>query len=135
MHNYRTISIGVCSLGPLDISKHPRDYKHVICISNYDKYKHTSLLSCKTTSQNHDKVYPGEFFLPDLFGKGKTKVQPYNIHRVTQSQLNNHSLVGKLDSSHMPKFELGLKLAIKSGRFRPLEILDIADSWQPFFAV
>jgi hypothetical protein len=62
-------------------------------------------------------------------------VQPYNVVRITQDKLNLHKWVGKLDDGDMPKFELGLKLGIKGGKFTPDEALEIADSWQPFFVV
>jgi hypothetical protein len=135
MYRLRTIRIGTCSLGPVVFRSQETAHKHVISIANYDKYKHPSWITCKTTTKHHDKIYPGEFLLPDLFSKGQTKVQPYNVLRIEQAHLNTHKFVGIMDDSDMPKFELGLRLGIKKGFFSPAEILEIADSWQPFFTI
>jgi len=41
--------------------------------------------------------------------------------------------IGILDDEHMPKFELGLRIAIKKEILTPLESLNVMDSWEPFF--
>lgn len=135
MHRLRIIRIGACSLGPVVFDDGSQDHKHVICIANYDRLKHPCYISCKTTSKNLDRLWPGEFHMTDLFGKGQTKVQPYNVLRLQQNHLNSHKWVGMLDNSEMPKFEHGLRIGVKAGKFTPDEVLEIADSWEPFFGV
>lgn len=134
MNKLRTIKVGICSNGPVLLSKAiKKEYKFVISICNFDKFKDVCLICCKTTSKT-EKTWPGEFILDDLFGRGKTKVQPYNICRVTAGELQMFKYIGILDDEHMPKFETGLKIAIKKEILTPLESLNVMDSWEPFFA-
>lgn len=136
MDRLRNIRIGLCSSGPVALSHTEGEhYKFVIAIASYEKNKDDYLLSCKTTSKHHDAVYPGEFIIPDLFKRGPSKIQPYNICRVTTHQLTNHQYVGILDASFMKEFELGLKIAVKRELLTPAETLVVLDSWQSFFSL
>lgn len=136
MNSHSSIPIGTCTFGPVILSQSTTEEdKFSVAIIDYDKSRHYNLITCKTTSQNHHKVWPGEFIVSDLFGRGPTKVQPYNIIRITKPRLVAHSHIGRLHSSYLPEFELGLKLAIKQGLLDPKETLDLADSWKRFFTV
>lgn len=122
--------MGTCSLGMIDGIALP---KHVICICRYVRNKDSYAITCKTTTKKHDKLWPGEFIVEDLFGKGPSKVNPLNIFRVRKEQLDHHKWVGRLDDSILPSFKLGISLAIKGKKLTPAEILVVADSWEPFF--
>jgi len=80
-------------------------------------------------------MWPGEFMIDDLFGCGKSKIQPYNIIRIRKSRIGAHRRIGNLDPEYLPRFELGLRGAIKKGLFDAKETLDLADSWRSFFKV
>jgi len=79
-------------------------------------------------------VFPGEFILDDLFGRGKSKVQPYNVCRIHKNDISNHRYIGTLDDIHLNSFEQGIKIAIKKNYFTYTEMLNVLDSWQPFFS-
>jgi len=134
MNRLRTIRIGICSNGPIICSSPTKpEWKFIISICNCDKQKHEYLINCKTTSKNQDNLWPGEFIIDDLFGRGQTKVCPYNLFRVPIPDLSSFKYIGTLDEVHMPKFQTGLQIAIKKNLFTPPETLEIMDSWQPFF--
>jgi hypothetical protein len=138
MDSSSAIPIGTCTHGPVLLSDSPTEEinKFAISIIDYDGSRHPSLVSCKTTSQHHDKLWPGEFFIDDLFGYGRTKVQPHNIVRIQrQTQLPRHRHVGDVAPTNLPDFEMGLKLAIRAGRLDAKESLELADSWQRLFVV
>lgn len=131
------ISLGTCTFGPVYLSASTEEEdKFAISIIEYDGTRHVNLISCKTTSQNHHKVWPGEFILSDLFGHGPTKIQPYNVVRIQKNaQLGSHRHIGRLHSSILPQFEDGLKIAIRKGLFDAKESLDLANSWQRLFPI
>lgn len=128
--------IGTCTFGPVYLSASTaEENKFGIAIIEYDGSRHVNMVVCKTTSKKHDKIYPGEFLLSDLFGHGPTKVQPFNISRIQKaSQLPRHTHKGILDNIHLPKFKDGLRIAITRGELDAKEKLDLADSWQHLFA-
>jgi hypothetical protein len=132
------IPIGTCSYGPLRLSMSTKEEnKFGISIIEYDGSKphHTNLIVCKTTSQYHDKLWPGEFLLSDLFGYGPTKVQPFNIARIQKTRMPSHNRKGVLGSMHLPKFEMGLKIALARNDFDAREKLDLADSWESLLSL
>jgi len=135
MDKLPVIRIGTCSSGPIVFPDGTNGHKYVICISNFDWNSHQCMIACKTTSLNHDKVFEGEFLMKDFFGRGKTKVQPYNILRITPSEIVKHEHLGVLEDKYMLHFKKGLQMAIKKKWLSAKEVLDLAESWSPFFAV
>lgn len=126
--------IGCCTNGPVLLSESDRmEHKFVISIVDYDKAKHRNGIACKTTGQHHDHIYRGEFMIDDFFGRGTTKVQPYNIVRTPQSDLDSHRHIGDIDPSLLPQFETGLRIAIQRRILNPNEILRVVDSWSKIF--
>jgi hypothetical protein len=130
------LPIGHCTNGPVLLSESPRlERKFVISIVEFDNSKHRHGVSCKATSKGHDKVWPGEFLIDDFFGRGKAKIQPYNIVRMPTSDFEKHRHIGALDPSHLPLFEKGLRIAIQKDIFNPAEVLRVANSWSAIFSV
>lgn len=130
------LKIGCCTNGPVMLSESDKlEHKFVIGIAHYNKKKHRNSIACKTTGHNHNKVYPGEFFINDFFGRGKTKVQPYNIVRMPATDLDTHRYIGDIDSSQLPMFEIGLRIAIQTRKLNPTEILRVVDSWSAIFDI
>lgn len=128
--------IGNCTRGPVLLSDSDTlEHKFVLTIVDYDSAQHRTAIACKTTSKNHDKIYLGEFLLNDLFGKGQTKVQPYNIVRMPATDLESHRHIGQLDAAHLPLFETGLRIAIQRRMLNPAEVLRVVDSWSAIFTV
>lgn len=128
--------IGHCTNGPVLLTEANKlEYKFVVSIVDYDKARHRNGIACKTTSKNHDKVFPGEFLIDDFFGRGKSKVQPYNIVRMPTSDLEQHTYIGALNGAHLPLFERGLRIAIQKRLLSPSEILRVVDSWSAIFTV
>ena len=78
-------------------------------------------------------LWPGEFLLDDLFGKGRTKVQPFNVIRIPKTKIPQHTHLGQLAVTDLQKFKLGLQVAIKGELFDAKESLDLADSWRGLF--
>ena len=136
MHRLKTIRVGICCNGPVLLSHATKpEWKFVIAICNFEKFKQPNLICCKTTSKNSGILRFGEFIIDNFFNRGKSKIQPTNICRVNDSELNGFKYIGTLDNEHMPKFEKGIKIAIKLNLFEPLEQLNILDSWEPFFII
>ncbi len=130
------IDIGTCTYGPVILSASTVDeMKHAISIINYTHETSTYLISCKTTSSVDGKIWDGEFVVDNLFGRGPSKIQPYNVVRIPKDKLPSHRHVGKLHASVLPKFELGLKITIKQGLLDSKESLALANSWQNFFSI
>ncbi len=130
------MSIGCCTNGPVLLSEsNAMEHKFVISIVDYDKARHRNGVACKTTGQHHDTIYDGEFLIDDFFGRGVTKVQPYNIVRTPESDLASHRYIGDVDPSILPQFERGLRIAIQRRILNPGEILRVVDSWSKIFAV
>lgn len=69
----------------------------------------------------------------DFFGRGATKVQPYNIVRMPESDLESHRYIGDIDPALLPQFEIGLRIAIQRQLLNPKEILRVVDSWSRIF--
>ncbi len=136
MDVHDVIPIGTCTFGPVVLSQSTtEENKHSLAIIKYEKTSHANLVSCKTTSKGHEKLWPGEFLLTDLFGRGPTKVQPYNVVRIRAPRLSAHQHVGLLSSAQLPQFQFGLRVAVKKGLFDAKETLDLASSWQHLFPV
>ena len=125
------IEICVCTNGPVLLSGSNRlEHKYTIAIADYDKtQRHKTLISCKTTSKGHGKIYPGEFMVEDFFGLGPSKIQPYNIVRIPISDLSRHKKIGALDKRYQPFFKTGLQIAIAKRFLNPSEVLRVLDSW------
>jgi len=131
-----TFSIGVCSNGPVLLSgADDMEHKFVLSIADYERNKHRTAIACKTTSRNHEKVFPGEFLVDDFFGRGKSKIQPYNIVRMPDTDVVMHKYIGDLDREHLPSFEKGLRIAIQRGFLQPHEVIRVADSWAHIFDI
>ena len=133
--SFRVCRVGLCLNGDVLLSKSiTPERKHIISIVKFDKFKKKSLLCCKTTGKHHDKLYPGELLISDLFGRGQSKVQPTNLIRIPdQSKLKDFYFLGLLHPKILNDFEFGLKIAIKAKLFTPHELLEVLDSWKPFF--
>lgn len=130
------ITIGTCTHGPVILSDSTQaELKFSVVVIHYDAGRHVNLIASKTTSQALHQVWPDEIYLDDLFGRGPSKIQVPNIIRTRKEKIPEHRHIGILDSSLMPQFEQGLKIAIASGRFSSDEALDLADSWQQLFSL
>lgn len=127
--------VGCCLNGPVLLSESDElEYKFVVSIVKYDNRKHRNTVACKTTGKNHEKIYAGEFIVDDLFGRGASKIQPFNIVRMPNSDLSSHRYIGSLDASCLPKFEKGLRIAIQKQLLNPKEVLWVVDSWSSIFS-
>jgi len=136
MNSNHSFPIGTCTYGPVVLSASiEEENKHSISIIEYDGTRHINLVTCKTTSKGHNDLWPGEFIIEDLFGRGPTKVRPYNIIRIRKPRINAHTHLGTIAQDVLPQFELGLRIAVKKRELDPKEILDLADSWQDLFSV
>lgn len=134
MNPASTITIGVCTHGPVFLSNSTKEeLKFSIVVIEYIGTKHVNLISCKTTSQHLDKTWPDEIYLTDLFGKGHSKIQVSNIIRIRKEKIPKHVYIGTLHPTLLVKFKVGLKYAIKIGQFSSAEALDLADSWKGLF--
>lgn len=132
----RIIPVGVFFNGPLPCKANPKsgDWKFYVTIGNCDKNVDTLIISCKTTSQRHNNLRYFEFIIDDICGRGKTKVQPFNIQRIQVRKLTLYKYIGNLDQAGLLNFEKGLKGLIKSnGVVSSWEKLRIIDSWKPIF--
>lgn len=128
--------IGHCTNGPVLLTGSSKmEHKFVINMVEYNGNKHRNTVACKTTSKGHDKLFFGDFMINDFFGRGRSKVQPYNIVRMPSSDLLRHRYIGELDRSYLPKFEIGLRIAIQRQLLNPQEILRVIDAWSPIFAL
>ena len=128
--------IGLCSNGPVLLSESDNlEHKFVLAIANYDKSKHRTAISCKTTSKNIERVYPGEIVIHDFFGRGTGKIQPYNVVHIPTSDLESHRYIGDLDYKHLPDFKLGLRIAVHRNMLTPEQVVRVADSWSHIFQV